>query len=183
MYEIYLHKILFVALVMFSTLMGLRVLNKVLDVYSEKIASKTKTTLDDELLPLIRRLLNMGVWVASGITILSNFGFSVLQIYAGLGVSSMITAMCIKESIMNIIAGITIMFDRPFRMGDRIKLHTGDKGYVHKIGLRRTQICIPDDNQDSSKGFKSILVIPNKDISKYKIYNYTFAEELENEEA
>ena len=178
MYEVYLFKILFVTSIIFIGLMGQRIINKILDVYNEKVASKTKTKLDDELIPLIRRLSGIGIWIISIIIILSDFGVNVLGIYAGLGIGSMITVMCVKESIINIIAGITIMFDRPFRVGDRVKLHTGDKGYIHRIGLRRTQICIPDDDKI---GYKSILVIPNRDISKFKIYNYTFAEELEND--
>lgn len=178
MNESILYPILFVTVTLFVTLMGNRIVNKILDYYHRKIAKRFPAKFSD-LLPLIKRIFNICLWVWCVITIATYFKFNIIGIYAGLGLGSLVTAMIVKESITNIIAGITIMFDRPFREGDEVKLHTGDKGHIHSIGLRRTQICIP--RKEGRIGFESILIIPNKDISRFKIYNYTLAEELENE--
>jgi MscS family membrane protein len=180
MLEIILHNALFVSLVLFTTLMGNRIINMLLDIYYCKVAKRTLTKFDDEILPLVKRLFNLGIW-ASGLCVIAlNFGMNVTGLYAGLGISSLVIAMIVKESSSNIIAGITIMFDRPFKVGDQIKLPSGDFGYVLDIGLRRTRIEIHSDEQKI--GPQSILVITNKDISKCKIYNYTLLQELQDEQ-
>ena len=176
--NIILHKALFVAIVLFISFIGNVLINMILEVYKKKIAVKTATKNDDELIPLIKRVLGLLIWIVGGIFILTEFGVNVKGLYVTAGASSICTAMLLKDSITNIVAGVTIMFDRPFRVGDSVKLHTGDIGVVLKIGLRRTNVLIPRMSDKS----KSVLVIPNKDLSTAKVYNYTLAKELEYEQ-
>ncbi|MDP8262708.1 MAG: mechanosensitive ion channel [Candidatus Ancaeobacter aquaticus] len=65
------------------------------------------------------------------------------------------------------------MIDRPFRVGDRIRLLSGENVVVKDIGIRRSKFVFDDD--------KAIIIMPNQDLSKSKIVNYTFAEENSNE--
>ena len=176
--NIILHKALFVLIVLGLSYICNFIVKRILDVYKRKIAKRTKTKHDDELIPLVQRLLGIGVWVIGIVLILIEFGVDINALYATAGISSICTAMLLKSSITNIVAGVTLMFDRPFRVGDEVKLHTGDKGTILKIGLRRTNVLIPRMNDKS----KSILVIPNKDLSTAKVYNYTLAKELDNEQ-
>jgi MscS family membrane protein len=180
MLEVILHNVLFVALILFSTLIGNRLINKILDIYYSKVVERTRTKFDEEVFPLVKRLLNIGVWAMGLCTIALNFGMSMEGLYAGLGIGSIFMAMLIRESLSNIVAGVTLMLDRPFTVGDQVKLCSGDFGFVLEIGLRRTKIEIHKDDQKI--GPQSILVIPNKDISKSKVYNYTLLKELHDGE-
>jgi MscS family membrane protein len=63
------------------------------------------------------------------------------------------------------IAGFVIMIDRPFRVGDRIELPTGQIGDVHKIGLRSTGIMNFENN---------LIIIPNAELAKGRIVNISF---------
>jgi small-conductance mechanosensitive channel len=66
------------------------------------------------------------------------------------------------------IGGFVIMTDRPFRVGDRIKLPTGDIGDVQEIGIRSTKILDFDNN---------LIVSPNAELIKGKIVNYSYPAE------
>ncbi len=60
------------------------------------------------------------------------------------------------------------MIDRSFKIGDRIKLPTGELVEVLDIGVRRSKFLSED---------KAIVIVPNLDLSKKKIVNYTYSEE------
>lgn len=171
MFNIYLLKILFI--------LGICSVSFIVQFIVNSVLKKTATKFDNEFLPFIQRVLGLTIWCIGLTIILFDFGIiNLSSLVATAGIGSIFIAMLIKESVSNIIAGITIMFDRPFRVGDTIKLTTGDLGEVLKIGLRRTHILIPRTKDEG----KSVLVIPNKDLTKAKVYNYTFAKDIDNEQ-
>jgi small-conductance mechanosensitive channel len=141
--------------------------------YGENIASKTETHLDDELIPLIRRTLKVLIWVLALLVILPFYGVNISALITTLGVSSLAIALAAQDTIANIISGFMIMVDRPFRRGDKIKLPSGEEVEVLEIGVRRSKFLSQD---------KAIIIVPNTDMSKSKIVNYTYGQErLKNE--
>ena len=142
------------------------------------ILKKMNSKFDNEFLPFIQRVLGIAIWCVGLATILFEFGvINIMNLVTTAGIGSILIAMLIKDSVSNIVAGMTLMFDRPFRVGDNVKLSSGDSGKILKIGLRRTQILIPNTTEEVS-----VLVIPNKDLAKAKVYNYTFAKDISNEQ-
>ncbi len=99
---------------------------------------------------------------------MSHFGININALVAALGVSSLAIALAAQDTIANLIAGFLIMIDRPFKIGDRIKLPTGEMVDVLDIGIRRSKFLSED---------KAIVIVPNLDLSKKKIVNYTYSEE------
>jgi small-conductance mechanosensitive channel len=88
---------------------------------------------------------------------------------AGLGIVGLAIGLAAKDTIANVIAGISIMIDRPFVVGDRIELWSAPKqaatwGDVMEIGLRSTKIRTTDN---------ILLIIPNSEIARRDIINYT----------
>ncbi|MBU0635074.1 MAG: mechanosensitive ion channel family protein [Candidatus Omnitrophica bacterium] len=140
--------------------------------YRENIAAKTATTLDNELLPIIRRTLNVIIWITAFLVVLPLYGVNINALIATLGVGSLAIALAAQDTIANIIAGFLIMIDRPFRVGDKIKLPTGETAEVLSIGVRRSRFIGED---------KAVIIVPNVDLSKNKIVNYTYGKEMENE--
>jgi small-conductance mechanosensitive channel len=63
------------------------------------------------------------------------------------------------------IAGFVLLFDRPFRVGDRIKLASGEEGEVLEIGVRSTRICLPNRN---------LLIVPNAELVNSRVVNFHF---------
>lgn len=136
--------------------------------YKLNIASKTKTKLDEKFIPLFAKTTNVILWIIALIILLSHFGVNINALVAALGVSSLAIALAAQDTIANLIAGFLIMIDRPFKIGDRIKLPTGEMVEVLDIGVRRSKFLSED---------KAIVIVPNLDLSKKKIVNYTYSEE------
>jgi len=138
--------------------------------YKVNVASKTPTRLDDELIPLLRRTSKIAIWIIALLIILPIYGVNISALIAALGVSSLAIALAAQDTISNIIAGFMIMVDRPFRMGDKIKLPSGEVVEVLDIGVRRSKFLSED---------KAIIIVPNLELSKSKIVNFTYGEERE----
>lgn len=141
-----------------------KIITVVLGWYRENIALKTKTKLDDEFIPLFNRLLKILIWCIALITILGKFGVNINALITALGVGSLAIALAAQDTIANIISGFLIMIDRPFIIGDTIKLPTAEKVKVLDIGIRRSKFLAEDN---------AIVIVPNVDLSKSKIINYS----------
>ena len=139
--------------------------------YKENITSKTTTRLDDELIPLLRRVFKIAIWIIALLIILPIYGVNISALIATLGVGSLAIALAAQDTIANIIAGFMIMVDRPFRLGDKIKLPSGEVVKVLDIGVRRSKF-LSDEN--------AIIIVPNLELSKSKIVNYTYGQERLN---
>ena len=146
-----------------------RLLSTSMDWYGSNIATRTKTSLDDEFLPLMKKLACFFIWVIIVLMVLSRFGINTNGLIAALGVGSLAIALAAQDTIANIISGFLIMVDRPYRLNDTIKLPSGEKVKVLDIGLRRSKFLSED---------KAIIFVPNLELSKSKIINYTYGEEV-----
>ncbi len=145
-----------------------RVVGAILEWYKENISVKTKSQLDDRLIPLLRRTLKVVIWVIAFLVILPLYGVNINALIATLGIGSLAIALAAQDTIANIIAGFLIMVDAPFRIGDKIKLPTGEVVEVLDIGVRRSKFLSED---------KAIVIVPNLNLSKSKIVNYTYGRE------
>lgn len=145
-----------------------RLIAGVISWYNTDVAPKTETRVDDQVLPFIRRVLIIVVWIVAGIVFLSHFNVSSTAINATLttlGVGSLAVALAAQATLSDTISGFVIMFDRPFRIGDRIELKELDTwGDVVDIGLRSTRILTRDNR---------LVVIPNSIIGKNLIVNHS----------
>ncbi len=137
--------------------------------YKHNIVAVTETHLDDEFLPLFRRSAKIALWVIVSLIILPIFGVNISALIATLGVSSLAIALAAQDTIANIIAGFMIMIDRPFRIKDKIKLPSGENVEVLDIGIRRSKFLSGDG---------AVIIFPNLELSKSKIVNYTYGEEI-----
>lgn len=143
--------------------------------FAENVAAKTATKVDDKLLPILRKFLKVLIWIIAVVTILPLYGVNISALIATLGVGSLAIALAAQDTIANIIAGTLIMIDMPFRIGDKIKLPSGENVEVLEIGARRSKFLSEDKS--------AIIIVPNLDLSKSKIVNYTYAIEKEGKNA
>jgi len=171
-YKKYLDKIFVIFYIFFITYWVFRVVVALFSWYVVNIAAKTKTDVDDKFIPLFTRIAVTIIWAIGIITLLSRLGVNISALVATLGVSSLAIALAAQDTIANIIAGFLIMIDRPFSVGDNIKLPSGEKVKVLDIGIRRSKFISED---------KAIIIIPNLELSKSKIVNYTYGEDMKSD--
>ncbi len=146
-----------------------RLVGDLLRYFEESIAKRTETTVDDTALPMINtvaRILVIGVAV---LVALGQMGIDLSPFLAGAGVVGLALSLAAKDTLANVVAGVLLILDRPFQVGDRIELwsapnETGTWGDVIEVGLRATKIRNPDN---------IIMVVPNNLIMQRDIVNYT----------
>ncbi len=139
------------------------------DWYREFISRRASVHTDDLLLPLISRAALILIWICVLLVILPLYGINITALVALLGVGSLAVSLAAQDTVANIIAGFLIIIDRPFHRGDRIKLPSGEIVEVLNIGIRRSRFLLAEE--------KAIVIVPNLDLSRNKIVNYTYAGE------
>ncbi len=112
----------------------------VAEYYLMSYARKTETTLDDMLVPIIRKALRVVVIVVAGLHLYQSVtNESISTLLAGLGIGGLAFALAAQDMLKNIFGFVTIVLDRPFAMGERIVLD-GNDGVVESVGLRSTRL-------------------------------------------
>ena len=102
----------------------------------------------------------------SVIMLLSLYNINVNAMIAALGVGGLAISLAAQDTLSNVISGIMIMLDQPFRVGDRIEIpKMSTWGDVVDIGLRSTRIRTRDNR---------LVIVPNNTISTDQIVNYTY---------
>ena len=150
-----------------------RFIGDVLDVVEGRVIAKGETTLDETAFPLINRTVRFIVLALGAVLALDLLGLNIAPLLAGAGVMGLALSLAAKDTLSNLIAGVLLIMDRPFKVGDRIELwsapnETGTWGDVIEIGLRATKIRNPDN---------LVIVVPNSQIMVRDIINYTMSGE------
>jgi MscS family membrane protein len=120
------------------------------------------------LVPPGRKFVKALVVIVALVAILSNFGFNVAALLAGLGVGGIAVALAAQKTIENLFGGLILYADRPVRVGDFCLF--GDKmGTVEEIGIRSTRIRTLEH---------SVITVPNATFSNMEIDNLTLRERI-----
>jgi MscS family membrane protein len=139
-----------------------RFVNAIIEEYLVPRAEDNSTKyLDNTLIPIIRRGILGIIWSIGIMMALRNVGVDVGALIAGLGIGGLAFALAAQDTIKNIFGGITIFTDRPFRIGDRVKVD-GFDGFVEDIGIRSTRLRTLE---------KRLVTIPNYKIVEASIEN------------
>jgi small-conductance mechanosensitive channel len=105
-----------------------------------------------------------GFVIALGVLILlGTLGVSITPILTALGVGGLAVALALQDTLSNLFAGIHILMEKPIRVGDFIRLDSGEEGYVADIGWRTTRIRLLPNN---------LVIIPNNKLAQSRITNY-----------
>jgi MscS family membrane protein len=114
----------------------------------------------------LRRMLKVALVIVGAILILDTLGFDVTTGIAALGIGGIALALGTQKTVENFVGSVTIIADQPVRVGDFCKI--GDiKGTIERIGMRATQVRTND---------RTVVTIPNGDLSSMKIENYAHRE-------
>ncbi|UFS70089.1 mechanosensitive ion channel family protein [Geomonas sp. RF6] len=153
---------LFVVNVIIITIIVTRITDEMLARFARRVGTDDLTL---QLMPLAEKLVTIFLIGMALIITLKHFDYDILSLVTALGIGSLAIGLAAKDTLANMISGFTLMLDRPFRIGDTIKLAAGQTGDVIDIGLRSTRIKSPDN---------SYLIIPNSELCNTTIVNMAF---------
>ena len=132
--------------------------------------------IDQGLENFLFRIVSVALWAVVILTAANELGVNVTGIVAALGIVGLAMAFAAQDTIENIIAGIFIIIDRPFREGERILLPKkigglySSWGDVQEIGLRTTTVRSTDG---------VMLTIPNKLLTKDAVANFSHRRDMQ----
>ena len=112
--------------------------------------------------PLIQRFTNIFLGMLGFLFIMVEWQVEVGPFLASLGIIGLGISFALKDSLANVFGGISLIMDKNFRVGDVVKLETGESGQVLEIGLRSTKIRTWDNEA---------VIIPNNILSNMRITN------------
>jgi len=124
-----------------------------------------KQRFEKDYVPLLSKITGTVFALMGLIAVLHHFGQDVSSVVAALGIGGLAISFAAKETLGNMFAGFTILLDRPFRPGDRIRLATGEIGDVLEVGTRSTRLRLLDQN---------MLIVPNSELVNSRVVNYNF---------
>ena len=113
-------------------------------------------------LPFFDILLKTGLFLAVTYGVMVTWGIDIAGWLASAGIAGIVLGLAAKDSLANLFAGIFILADAPFQVGDWILIDTGTRGRVSDIGFRSTRLITPDGIE---------VTVPNSVIGNATLIN------------
>ncbi len=135
----------------------------VIEFYLNKVAAKTHNRLDDMLVPVLRKSLRVTIAIVAVLVIAESVvgADRIKSLILGAGIGGLAIALAAKDTIANFFGSVTIFADRPFQIGDLVKIDNYF-GPVEEVGFRSTKIRTLDGSQ---------IIIPNSVLTNTTIEN------------
>jgi MscS family membrane protein len=124
-------------------------------------ARRTRTRLDDALVPLIPKTLKIFVTVVGIVFVADNLNIDITSLLAGLGLGGLAFALAAKDLVQNLFGSVSVLLDRTFSVGDWVVI--GDvEGTVERIGFRSTRL---------RTFYNSLVTLPNSQLITASVDN------------
>jgi len=140
-----------------------RLTDGIIETYIEAYAARTESKLDDELVPIVRRVTNIAIVSIAGVVIMDTVGYDVTAIVASLGVGGIAVAFAARKTMADVFGGAHILATKPFLVDDVVDID-GTAGTVEEVGLRTTRLRSFDGRS---------VTLPNSTIANAEITNIT----------
>jgi len=131
--------------------------------YGEEIASRTSTTWDDRVLPLLRRISSVMIYAIVLLLVLQAQGLNISPLIAGLGIGGLAMALALQPTLSNFIAGTYTVTESGIGVGHYIELDGGPSGWVEQVGWRTTKI---------RTFWNNLVIIPNSKLADSIVTDY-----------
>ncbi|HCH64365.1 MAG TPA: mechanosensitive ion channel protein, partial [Deltaproteobacteria bacterium] len=115
-------------------------------------------------IPIFDFVLKLGVFAVAGYLVLTAWGIDVSDIATSFGLATVAVGFAAQESLSNLFAGVLIIADAPYQIGDVLVLDNGDRGTVVDIGIRSTRLLTKDDIE---------IIVPNNIMVNTRVINET----------
>lgn len=154
-------KVLLFLLIASFTFVGSRMASEIVKVYGTRMQGALPVT------SLTQNLAQLAVIIIGLLILLNSLGISITPLLTALGVGGLAVALGLQDTLANFFAGFYVSLAGYVRLGDYIKLNSGEEGNVADIGWRSTTIKAPSNN---------LIIIPNSKLAQAIVTNYFLPE-------
>ena len=159
--QLFLSKGLIVVVAVSLTYLCIKLVDAALGYWRQRAKATEDDQFNKELLPIIRNSLRVFVIIVAFLVTSQNLGLNITGLVASLSIGGLALGLAAQDTLANLFGAVSVLVDKPFRIGDRIQLDNVD-GVVEQIGFRSTRVR----NQD---GY--LVTIPNKAVGNATITN------------
>jgi len=145
------------------TWLALRAVDAAVAKWSKPFAKGLNRRMDEQMMTIVKLVIKVFVLVCAAVVVLSHLGYEVSALIAGLGVGGLAIALASKSYLEDIVSGVTLFTDKPFKIGDRVRIGD-DEGTVVEVGMRTTKLITYDE---------TTVVVPNTQLVLSKITTMT----------
>ena len=143
------------------TYLALRIIDVFVNYWKQRASATEDKVFDHQLLPIIRNSLKVFVVIVAVLLTSQNLGLNITSLIASLSIGGLALGLAAQDTLANLFGAVAVFADKPFRVGDRIKLDAIE-GNVESIGMRSTRVRTPDGH---------LVTIPNKTVGNATIIN------------
>jgi MscS family membrane protein len=161
--KVYMSKGLILVVAASLTFVTIKVLEVFLSAWRRRHAQESEGRFNDQLFGVIRVSLNTFVVLVAVLVTAQNMDINITAALASLSIGGLAVGLAAQDTLANLFGAIAVFVDKPFRVGDQIKLD-GAEGKVEAVGLRSTRLR-------SAEGH--VVAVPNKTIGNATITNIT----------
>ncbi len=117
---------------------------------------------------ITRVMVQIGIWITGIALTMQAMGVSVAPVLTALGVGGLAVALALQDTLSNLFAGIQIIMAKQIKIGDYVKMESGEEGYVDDIGWRSTVVRALGNN---------LIIIPNGKLAQMVATNYNLPQQ------
>lgn len=162
-YDLWMQRIFHLAVALSVTWAVARVVDVLIKTFMYDRSPEGLRTGGGQFIPAISSAVKILIWALGVVAALNNAGYNVSALLAGIGIGGLAMAMAAKDSVANVFGGITVFTDKPFRVGDRVRID-GHDGLVLEVGIRSTRIRTLEG---------PVVVVPNFKFTESVLENVT----------
>jgi small-conductance mechanosensitive channel len=162
-YQATIHQVFVILYITIAAIALIRIIHAVLNWYSVEMAGRTKSEVDDRLIPVLRRIVDIPIYGIALMIILDELHINISPILAGLGIGGLAVALALQPTLSNFLAGTYVISDAVIHKGHYIMLDSGQEGTVEDIGWRTTKIRHWQGN---------LIVLPNSKLADAIVTDY-----------
>jgi small-conductance mechanosensitive channel len=156
-----LEKVLLVLWILSLTVLAARLAGDLIRYYGSGVQGLLPVT------TLTQNLAQLGVVILGLVVLLNQLGMQITPILTALGVGGLAVALALQDTLSNLFAGFYVAVAGQVRLGDYIKLNTGEEGYIADITWRSTTVRALSNN---------MIIIPNAKLGQAVVTNYNLPE-------
>lgn len=162
-YLLYFSKVIQVILVFSVTIAAANVAARIFKTYAQRLAIPISGT------ALVDGAIKGSTLIIGILVILSILGVSIAPLLTALGVGGLAVALALQDTLANLFAGFHILVEKSIRVGDFVKIESGQEGYVDDITWRTTRVRMLSN---------STVVVPNRKMAQSVVVNYSLPNEV-----
>jgi small-conductance mechanosensitive channel len=152
-----------IVLITIVTFVAYKIFREVLIYLGRRISAKTKSEVDDVLIPVIDKIGGVVILIFGAVGMINYLGYDITFLLAGVGVFGLVIAFAAQDVLSNFFSGIFLLLDRPFSEGDYITISSGEVCRVERIGIRSTRLYEVFKND--------YIILPNNKLANDKVVN------------